>query len=145
MHSLPEMEAGLSLALPERMKAALFYEPSRVRYEDMPVPELQPGELLIRVETALTCGTDVKCYRRGHPVLLKNFPSPFGHEFAGTVVRILPESPDLEPRFQVGDRVVSANSAPCYQCYLCRKGRVYPRPGPHCKVQYLRHSGACAL
>ncbi|HEY9745238.1 MAG TPA: zinc-binding dehydrogenase, partial [Oculatellaceae cyanobacterium] len=65
----------------------------------------------------------VKCYRRGHPVLLKNFPSPFGHEFAGTVVQVCPESPDAEPRFQVGDRVVSANSAPCYQCYLCRKGQ----------------------
>lgn len=111
--------------IPQTMQAALFYEPSDVRYETTPVPELQPGELLIRVDTALTCGTDLKCYRRGHPVLLKHFPSPFGHEFAGTVVKMEPpENGDgQEARFQVGDRVVAANSAPCYQCYCCRKGQ----------------------
>lgn len=109
-------------AIPTTMKAALFYEPNDVRYEETPVPELQPGEILIRVESALTCGTDVKCYRRGHPVLLKHFPSPFGHEFAGTVVKVA--NPDGEDsRFQIGDRVVSANSAPCYQCFYCRKGQ----------------------
>lgn len=105
---------------PESMMAALFYEPNLVRYEETPIPALAPGELLIKVESALTCGTDVKCYRRGHPVLLKNFPSPFGHEFAGTVAQVVPGSPN---RFEVGDRVVSANSAPCYQCYYCGKGQ----------------------
>lgn len=109
--------------IPESMQAALFYEPNVVRYETTPVPTLQPGEILIQVDTALTCGTDIKCYRRGHPVLLKTFPSPFGHEFAGTIVQICPESDDSESRFQIGDRVVAANSAPCYQCYLCRKGQ----------------------
>jgi L-iditol 2-dehydrogenase len=114
---------GLSSSVPTQMKAALFYEPNQVRYEETPVPTLQPGEILIRVDTALTCGTDVKCYRRGHPVLLKTFPSPFGHEFAGTVAQVSPENEEAEPKFQVGDRVVAANSAPCYQCYLCRKGQ----------------------
>lgn len=107
---------------PETMKAALFYEPNDVRYEETPIPRLAPGELLIQVESALTCGTDVKCYRRGHPVLLKNFPSPFGHEFAGVVSQVCPIE-GQEPRFQVGDRVVSANSAPCYQCFYCHKGQ----------------------
>jgi L-iditol 2-dehydrogenase len=102
------------------MMAALFYEPNVVRYEETPIPTLAPGELLIQVETALTCGTDVKCYRRGHPVLLRNFPSPFGHEFAGTVAQVFPGEED---RFAVGDRVVSANSAPCYQCFYCGKGQ----------------------
>ena len=102
------------------MQAALFYEPNLVRYEETPIPTLEPGELLVRVETALTCGTDVKCYRRGHPVLLKNFPSPFGHEFAGTVAEVFQGD---EGRFVVGDRVVSANSAPCYNCYYCGKGQ----------------------
>jgi L-iditol 2-dehydrogenase len=119
----PEALTESIAAIPTQMKAALFYEPNLVRYEDTPVPSLQPGEILIQVDTALTCGTDVKCYRRGHPVLLKNFPSPFGHEFSGTVVQVMPETPDAEPKFQIGDRVVSANSAPCYQCYLCRKGQ----------------------
>jgi L-iditol 2-dehydrogenase len=102
------------------MMAALFYEPNQVTYEETAIPTLAAGELLIRVETALTCGTDVKCYRRGHPVLLKNFPSPFGHEFAGTVAEVFPGDVG---KFEVGDRVVSANSAPCYQCYYCGKGQ----------------------
>jgi L-iditol 2-dehydrogenase len=110
------------------MRAALFYEPNDVRYERTPIPALQPGEILIKVESALTCGTDVKCYRRGHPVLLKDFPSPFGHEFAGTVAQVYEEADQTDnkqelSRFQVGDRVVAANSAPCYQCYCCRKGQ----------------------
>lgn len=104
----------------QTMMAALFYEPNVVRYEETPIPPLNPGELLIKVESALTCGTDVKCYRRGHPVLLKNFPSPFGHEFAGTVSQVYP---DKDGRFEVGDRVVSANSAPCYNCFYCGKGQ----------------------
>lgn len=122
--SMPDalIESTVS-AIPAQMKAALFYEPNQVCYKDTPVPILQPGEILIKVDTALTCGTDVKCYRRGHPVLLKTFPSPFGHEFAGTVVQVALECEEETPKFQVGDRVVSANSAPCYQCYLCRKGQ----------------------
>lgn len=107
-----------------QMMAALFYEPNDVRYERTPIPQLAPGEILIRVESALTCGTDVKCYRRGHPVLLKNFPSPFGHEFAGVVAQVYPnENGEAQSRFAVGDRVVAANSAPCYQCFYCGKGQ----------------------
>lgn len=106
---------------PDDMQAALFYKPNDVRYERTSIPTLQPGEILVKVETALTCGTDVKCYRRGHPVLLKDFPSPFGHEFAGTVAALYRE--DEDSKFQVGDRVVSANSTPCYQCYYCHKGQ----------------------
>ncbi len=105
--------------VPDTMQAALFYEPSVVRYEQTPVPHPGPGELLVRVQSALTCGTDVKCYRRGHPVLLKRFPSPFGHEFAGTVAAL----GEGVTRFEVGDRVVAANSAPCYACYYCQKGQ----------------------
>jgi L-iditol 2-dehydrogenase len=107
---------------PETMKAALFYKPNDVRYEDTPIPKLSPGELLIKVESALTCGTDVKCYRRGHPLLLKHFPSPFGHEFSGVVAQVCPAEGE-PPRFQVGDRIVAANSAPCYQCFYCAKGQ----------------------
>lgn len=116
------------------MHAALFYKPNDVRYTQQPTPIPGPGELLVQVDTALTCGTDVKCYRRGHPVLLKSFPSPFGHEFAGTVVAMgepLPENhwpqPAHEssrrpaPIFKPGDRVVAANSAPCYDCFYCNK------------------------
>lgn len=107
---------------PTEMMAALFYQPNEVRYQKTPIPELKPGEIMVKVETALTCGTDVKCYRRGHPILLKTFPSPFGHEFAGRVVEVCPT--EGEPaRFQSEDRVVAANSAPCYQCFYCEKGQ----------------------
>jgi L-iditol 2-dehydrogenase len=100
------------------MKAALFYKPGDVRYEEVPTPQVGPGELLVKIHTALTCGTDLKSMRRGHPVLLKTSPSPFGHEFAGTVTAIGEGITQFEP----GDRVVAANSAPCYQCYSCQKG-----------------------
>lgn len=106
-------------AIPRQMMAARFYQPGDVRYEAIPTPKPGPGELLVRIERALTCGTDVKCYRRGHPVLLKSFPSPFGHEFAG-VVAALGEGVSA---FAVGDRVVAANSAPCDACFYCHKGK----------------------
>ena len=103
--------------LPKTMQAARYYEPNVVKYETVPVPQPGPGELVIRIQAALTCGTDVKCYRRGHPVLLKDFPSPFGHEFAGTVAAL----GEGVSKFAVGDRVVAANSAPCMTCFFCGK------------------------
>ena len=72
---------------------------------------------MIRVEAALTCGTDAKTYRRGHPVLLGPPPAPFGHEYAGTVLRAGPGAP-----FRSGERVAGANSAPCGACRTCRRG-----------------------
>ena len=74
------------------------------------------GEILVKVKSALTCGTDVKTYRRGHPVLIKKVPSGFGHEFSGVVEKI-GEGVD---NVKVGDRVVCANSAPCGHCFYCR-------------------------
>ncbi len=101
------------------MKAARFYAPGDVRIEDVAIPTPSTGELLVKTHTALTCGTDLKCYRRGHPVLLKNFPSPFGHEGAGVVTAI----GDGVTQFKLGDRVVAANSASCGQCFYCEKGQ----------------------
>lgn len=104
------------------MMAGMFYKPNHVTYESCPVPVLEPGDMLVKVETALTCGTDIKCYRRGHPLLLKTFPSPFGHEFSGIVEEIAATHGETYiNQFKPGDRVVCANSAPCYQCYYCKK------------------------
>lgn len=100
------------------MQAALFYAPNDVRYEALPEPTPGPGELVVAIGSALTCGTDLKCYRRGHPVLLASLPSPFGHEFAGTVTAVGEGAP-----YHVGDRVVCANSAPCMACYWCEQGQ----------------------
>jgi L-iditol 2-dehydrogenase len=81
-----------------------------VRLEELPDPVPAEGDVLLQVEVALTDGTDLKAYRRGHPVLLGPPPSPFGHEVCGVEVGS-------------GRRVVPANSAPCGECPPCRRGR----------------------
>ncbi|MBD5401744.1 alcohol dehydrogenase catalytic domain-containing protein [bacterium] len=99
------------------MKAILYYGPKDIRYEEVTVKPPEEGEVVVRVMSALTCGTDVKTFRRGHPVLIKEVPSGFGHEFAGIVDRVGRGVTD----FKVGDRVVAANSAPCGECFYCEK------------------------
>src|SRR5262249_13312976 len=96
------------------MRAAMFHAPRDVRIECVRVPEPGPGEVLVRIDAALTDGTDAKCYLRGHPVLLGATPSPFGHEYAGTVAAVGDGT-----RFRPGDRVAGANSAPCDACEPC--------------------------
>ena len=80
------------------MRALRFHGPGDLRLEEVPRPEAGPGDVLVQVEVALTDGTDLKTFRRGHPVLLGELPSPFGHEFCGVDVA-------------TGKRVVAANSA----------------------------------
>ena len=101
------------------MRAVVFHGPDDLRYEEIPTPTPAPGGLLLRVEAALTCGTDVKTLRRGHPVMIPQVPTVFGHELSGAVVAVGPGTRG----FREGDRVVAANSAPCGQCPLCRAGR----------------------
>jgi len=97
----------------------VFHGPGDLRLEELPVPAPASGELVLRIDAALTCGTDVKTLRRGHPVMIPTIPTVFGHEFAGTVVAVGPGV----SRFREGDRVVAANSAPCGACPACRAGR----------------------
>ncbi len=98
------------------MKAVRYYKPQDIRYEELPVAAPGPGEVVVKVEAALTCGTDVKTFRRGHPVLIKKTPSGFGHEFAGVVEEV----GKGVTKFKKCDRVVAANSAPCGKCFYCR-------------------------
>lgn len=99
------------------MKSIQYYGPQNIKYEEVMVKPPQEGEIVIKIMSALTCGTDVKTYRRGHPVLIKNIPSGFGHEFAGIVNRV----GHGVTKFKPGDRVVCANSAPCGHCFYCRR------------------------
>lgn len=99
------------------MKAVLFYGPENIKYEDIRLRPLKKGEVLVKIMSALTCGTDVKTYRRGHPVLIKSIPSGFGHEFSGVVEKL----GEGVTKFSVGDRVVAANSAPCGECFFCKR------------------------
>lgn len=102
-----------------RMKAAMFHDIGDVRYEETDIPEIGRGEILIRVGKALTCGTDVKTFKRGHPLLLRNPPALFGHEYAGTIEEVGGEVRQFEP----GMRVVATNSAPCGSCFFCKRNR----------------------
>ena len=99
------------------MKSIQYWGPGDIRLEDVSIKPLEEGEVLVKVESALTCGTDVKTFRRGHPVLIKEIPSGFGHEFAGIVTQL---GKNVEG-FKIGDRVVAANSAPCGECFYCKK------------------------
>jgi L-iditol 2-dehydrogenase len=101
------------------MKAQVFHGPGDLRFEDIPVPTPARGEVVLKIEAALTCGTDVKTLRRGHPVMIPHVPTVFGHEFAGTVSAV---GAGVR-RVREGDRVVAANSAPCGNCRLCGAGR----------------------
>jgi L-iditol 2-dehydrogenase len=100
------------------MLAAMFYAPFHVRMEYQPIPQPGVGEVLLKVVAATTCGTDVKTYLRGHPLLISKVPSRFGHEVAGFVAAIGPEVTQCTE----GDAIVIANSAPCQQCFYCKRG-----------------------
>ena len=106
-------------SIPTRMRAVTFHGPGDIRYGTVPVRRPGPGEVLVRVEVALTCSTDVKTFRRGHPVMIQAIPTVFGHEFAGVVAAV---GKGVE-QFTVGQRVAAANSAPCLTCGYCRSGK----------------------
>ncbi|MES2222116.1 MAG: alcohol dehydrogenase catalytic domain-containing protein [Acidobacteriota bacterium] len=101
------------------MNAAILYGKEDVRIERLPVPEAGPGEIIVRVVAALTCGTDLKVFRRGYHKKMLKPPAPFGHEMAGVVSQV----GDGVTKFHEGDRVVAVNSAPCGECYFCRRGQ----------------------
>jgi L-iditol 2-dehydrogenase len=101
------------------MRAVVFHGPEDLREEEVAWPTPGPGEIVVRIEAALTCGTDVKTLRRGHPVMIPHLPTVFGHEFAGTVGAIGAGVRSVRE----GDRVAVANSAPCGACRPCVAGR----------------------
>src|SRR5580693_5766358 len=101
------------------MKAAILHGREDIRIERVPVPEARPGELVVSVGAALTCGTDLKVFRRGYHARMIVPPALFGHELAGTVV----QAGQGVTGFVSGDRVVALNSAPCGHCYYCERGQ----------------------
>ena len=98
------------------MTAAVLHGREDLRIEQVPMPRAGPGEIVVRVHAALTCGTDLMVYRRGYHARMLKPPIPFGHELAGTVHEV----GRGVTAFRVGDRVVALNSAPCGDCYYCR-------------------------
>ncbi|MBE9210252.1 alcohol dehydrogenase catalytic domain-containing protein [Nostoc sp. LEGE 06077] len=99
------------------MLAALLYGQEDLRLEQVADPTPAAGEVVIQVGAATTCGTDLKVWRRGgHAKMLKP-PTLFGHEAAGVIVAVGAGVSD----WQVGDRVVANNSAPCMECFFCQR------------------------
>ena len=101
------------------MQAAVLHGREDIRIESVPVPEAAPGEVIVEVGAALTCGTDLKVFRRGYHARMIVPPALFGHELAGTVVQAGAGVTEFGP----GDRVVALNSAPCGQCFFCERGQ----------------------
>jgi L-iditol 2-dehydrogenase len=101
------------------MRAAMLYGVKDLRVEDVEVPKVDAGEVLVKVKAATTCGTDLKIFQRGYVEKVIKLPTIFGHEWAGEVVEVgeglgWPEK---------GMRVRAGNSAPCLHCAMCEKGK----------------------
>lgn len=95
------------------MVAGVLISPGHLEMQEVERPEAGPGEVVLKVEAALTCGTDLKAFKRGHPKM--PMPTLLGHEFSGTVEEV---GSDVD-RFNVGDQVMSVHSAPCNNCFFC--------------------------
>jgi L-iditol 2-dehydrogenase len=100
------------LAIPSTMKAAVYRGKDDVRLEEVAVPEIGSGEILVRVHTCGICGTDLKKIATGS----HSAPRIFGHETAGVVAKV----GDGVTKFAVGHRVVVFHHIPCGDCYYCR-------------------------
>ena len=101
------------------MKAAMLYGVKDLRIENIPVPKIEAGEVLVKVKAATTCGTDLKIFQRGYVEKVIKLPTIFGHEWAGEVVEV---GEGLEWP-EKGMRVRAGNSAPCLHCTMCQKGK----------------------
>lgn len=101
------------------MKAAMLYGVKDLRIEDVAKPEVEAGEVLVKVKAATTCGTDLKIFQRGYVEKVIRLPTVFGHEWAGEVIDV-GSGLDWPTR---GMRVRAGNSAPCLRCAMCQKGK----------------------
>ena len=95
------------------MHGHVLVRPGEIAFRQLPRPVAGPGEIVVRVRAALTCGTDIKAFLRGHPKF--PMPTPFGHEFSGEVAEV---GAGVH-RFREGDPIMAVPTAPCGQCYYC--------------------------
>jgi L-iditol 2-dehydrogenase len=98
------------------MKAAVLRGRECIQVENVETPPLHKGEVRVRIMAALTCGTDLKVYKRGYHARMIRPPAVFGHEFAGVISEIGPGVAG----WRENERVVVANSAPCGSCFYCK-------------------------
>ena len=100
-----------------QMTAAVLYGKEDIKIEKVPIPRLEDGEVLVKVQVALTCGTDLKVYKSGYHARMIVPPALFGHESAGVIDKV---GPGVRG-FKEGMRVVALNSAPCQMCFYCSR------------------------
>lgn len=108
------LDSSITRELPQTMKALILQQPGLITFEDVPIPTLNEGDLLVKVVSATTCGTDLKAYKRGHSQI--PMPGGFGHEYSGVVVAAGPAA-----RFSAGQAIMGVHSAPCGECYWCQR------------------------
>lgn len=101
------------------MKAAVLYGQEHIRVEEVPLPALPSGGVRIQIEVALTCGTDLKVFKRGYHARMIVPPAVFGHELVGVIAEVHSKASG----WKTGERVVVANSAPCGKCFYCRNNQ----------------------
>jgi L-iditol 2-dehydrogenase len=107
-------ESVVDTKIPSTMRAVVYRGVNDMRVETVPVPQVGPGELLVKVATCGICGTDLKKIHTGS----HSAPRIFGHEMAGTIVAV---GQDVN-EFETGERVMVFHHVPCGECYYCRKG-----------------------
>jgi L-iditol 2-dehydrogenase len=98
------------------VRVATLVAPRRIEVREEAVPVPQPGGIVVRVRAALSDGTDLKTYRRGHPKM--PMPTRFGHEFSGDVAA----AAEGVTGFARGDAVMCVHTAPCGVCFWCTRG-----------------------
>jgi L-iditol 2-dehydrogenase len=101
------------------MRGVMLRGRRNVEVVEVPVPTPKPGEVVLRVDAALTCGTDAKVFRRGYHARMLTPPCLFGHEYSGTIAAVGAGVTS----FGEGDPVIGANSSPCGHCVPCSRGR----------------------
>jgi len=109
--------AAILKSHPQHLRQAILVEPRRIELREWSPVAPGPGEMLLQVRCALSCGTDLKTYRRGHP--LWPTPTPIGHEFSGVVAEVGHGVSAFKP----GDAIMCAPTAPCGQCFYCSRGQ----------------------
>jgi L-iditol 2-dehydrogenase len=110
---ISNVESQIDGKIPATMRAVVYRGVNDMRVETVPVPAIGPGELLVKVATCGICGTDLKKIHTGS----HSAPRIFGHEMAGTIVKM----GEGVTRFEMGERVVVHHHVPCGECYFCRK------------------------
>ena len=111
------MSAAAASFHSSHLRRAVLVAPGQLEIRDFIPPRLAPGEILVRIRCALSCGTDLKAWRRGHP--LWKMPMPLGHEFAGVVAEVGAGVSGFVP----GDEIMATPTAPCGTCFYCGRGQ----------------------